>query len=92
MDTLERDEAEDKAFFKDTLSKEKNPKRIADRLTQRYAAKYSHEFRGVMKVETDPFGKWWTLWCGKDKKITFDQYEMKEIPERIRFFRELARK
>lgn len=85
------DEKEDKAFFKDTLSKEKNPTKIAARLTQRYAAKYSHEFRGVLKVETDIFGKWWTLHCGRDKKITFDQYDMGEIPERIRFFRELNR-
>ncbi len=92
MELLAKDEEEDQAFLKDTLGKERNPKRIADRLTQRYAAKYAHEFRGLLKVETDPFGKWWTLWCGKDRKVTFDQYELKEIPERIKFFRELNRK
>ncbi len=91
MELFAKDEEEDEAFLKTTLLKEKGAVKIAERLSLRYGAKYSHEFRGLLKIQTDPVGKWWTLICG-DKKVTLDDIEIKEIPERIRFFRELNRR
>jgi len=90
---FQKDYEEDLAFLKELKAKEKNPLTIEQKISERFNFKYSREFNMYrINVKVNTLAKTWTLDCGGDMKMKFDDVDFLDMAERIRFFRELVAK
>jgi len=72
--------------------KDKEPKEMAKTISEKLSRKYGHEFGGYLRVNYDFVEEIYTIEYGSKKKEQIAKNEISEIPERIRFQRELTNK
>ncbi len=88
MADFAKDEQLDAELIREIFEKNKNYIAIAEELSKKFTQKYGAEFRGFVKVEFDLHNNAWTLHCGKENIMNFENEEIDEMPSRIRLLRE----
>ncbi len=86
--TFEKDEQADVLAMKDLIKKE--PLEIAKALSERFSKRYGFEFGGYVRVTYSITDDIYTIECGTSYKENVDRGDFLQIPERVRFYREIT--
>ncbi len=79
---LQKDQEEDEVYIQQLLTKCKNNKEIAEKLSQQFSYKYGPEFKGNVLVEFDILNQNWAIRTSDKKNIHVE--DIGSIPLEIR--------
>ena len=82
---LQKDQEEDEAYVQQLLSKYKDNREIAEKLSQQFSYKYGPEFKGNVAVEFDILNQNWIIKTS-DRRIVYAE-DPELIPIELRKMR-----
>jgi len=87
---LDLDETKDAGIINEFLSKTKDYRELAKKLTEHFSKKYGSEFGGSVLFEYEPTGNAMTMTCLDQDRIFDCEDELPEIAAHLKFLRKSA--